>query len=334
MPHGKSPKHARKSKKKRAAAARPAKESASKGAASAGRSRSKSTERGDLPLSSGPAGATRLQKLLAAAGFGSRREVEQFIVDERVTVNGRVAGLGDRADPTEDDVRVDGERLRRERPSYWIVNKPRGVVTTVRDDEGRRTVIDLLPRRIERVYPVGRLDRETSGLLLLTNDGDMTHALLHPSLGNEREYKVNVKGRIDERAIGRLEKGVQLEEGRSAPTTVRSLRYDSDAETSSFSLTLVEGRKRQIRRTLLILGFPVRRLVRVRMGPLRLGRLAVGEARPLRPEERRSLLAHVAMLRDGEGSRKRGTARAKPRKSPKKATSTQRAASSRKGTRR
>ena len=275
----------------------------------------------------GSGGSVRLQKLLAGAGFGSRRIVEQFMVEQRVTVNGRVANLGDRADPSVDDIRLDGERLLREKPSYWIINKPRGVITTVRDDEGRRTVLDLLPRNVGRLFPVGRLDRETSGLLLLTNDGDTAHALLHPSLGNEREYKVNVKGEIDERAIGRLQKGVPLEEGRTAPGRVSGIRFDSDSGTSSFSLVLVEGKKRQIRRSLLILGFPVRRLVRVRMGPLRLGRLAIGEARPLRAEERRALLAHVARL---QGSDER------PRKPIKKPTSRrpQRTLRSRKGVRR
>ncbi len=290
MPHGKSPKHTRRARKKSAAQtpvgskADPRKKSRTIATADAG--------------GSAPTGLVRLQKLLAAAGFGSRRDVEQFMIEERVTVNGRVAILGDRADPSIDDIRLDGERLLREKPSYWILNKPRGVVTTVRDDEGRRTVINLLPRNVGRVFPVGRLDRETSGLLLLTNDGDTAHALLHPSLGNEREYKVSVKGEIDERAIGRLQKGVPLEDGRTAPGRVSAVRFDSDSGTSSFTLVLVEGRKRQIRRSLLILGFPVRRLVRVRMGPLRLGRLAVGEARPLRAEERRALLAHAAKLRD------------------------------------
>jgi 23S rRNA pseudouridine2605 synthase len=263
---------------------------------------------------------------LAAAGFGSRRETEQFLVDERVTVNRRIARLGDSADPRVDEIRVDGERLARERPAYWILNKPRGVVTTMRDEAGRKTVVDFLPRGVGRIYPVGRLDKETSGLLLLTNDGDTAHALLHPSLGNEREYKVNIKGLIDEKAIGRLEKGIVLEEGRTSPGRVRQVRLDPEAGTSSFLLTLGEGRKRQIRRSLLMLGYPVRRLVRVRMGPLRLGRLAVGEARPLRPDERRALLDHAATLR-GE-KRKKPTA---PRKSkPRKA---QRTARSRNGTR-
>ena len=170
----------------------------------------------------------------------------------------------------------------------------------MRDDEGRRTVMELLPRSVGRVFPVGRLDLETSGLLLLTNDGDLAHAMLHPSLGNEREYRVNVKGKLDAKAIGRLERGVTLDEGRTAAVKVSDVSYDADSHTSSLSLTLVEGKKRQIRRSLLVLGFPVRRLVRVRMGPLRIGRLAVGEARPLRSEERRALLEHVRRLHAGE----------------------------------
>lgn len=277
-------------------------------------------------------GAQRLQKLLASAGFGSRREVEQFLVEERVTVNGKTASLGDKADPLLDDIRVDGERLKRERPSYWLVNKPRGVLTTVRDTEGRRTVMDLLPRKVERLFPVGRLDLDTSGLLLMTNDGDLAHALLHPSMGNEREYRVNVKGQLDARAIGRLERGVSLEEGRTARSQVEDVRYDPDSHTTSLSLTLIEGKKRQIRRSLLVLGFPVRRLVRVRMGPLRIGRLPVGEARPLRSEERRALLEHVRRLRAGEpvaaparSSSGRDDLAAPPRKSGARRTANRRA---------
>jgi 23S rRNA pseudouridine2605 synthase len=267
----------------------------------------------------------RLQKLLAAAGFGSRRDMEGLVEEGRVTVNGRVASLGDRADPLVDDVRLDGERLVPERPVYWLVHKPRGVITTMRDEEGRRTVLDLLPPTVGRVFPVGRLDRETSGLLLLTNDGDTAHALLHPSLGNEREYRVRVKGRIDDRAVARLEKGVALEEGRTAPGRVSQLHFDPDDGSTTFSLTLVEGRKRQIRRSLLLLGFPVRRLSRIRMGPLRLGRLRVGEARPLRAEERRSLARHVERLRSAR------TRTGSEEDSPTRGARAQRRARSRKG---
>lgn len=318
MAHGKSPKHTRKARKKSATASSPAAKKRAARTTGAASSR-------ELPGAS-IGRPVRVQKLLASAGFGSRRDVEQFIVDERVTVNGRVAKLGDSADPSVDDIRLDGERLLREKPSYWILNKPRGVVTTVRDDEGRKTVVNLLPDKIGRLFPVGRLDRETSGLLLMTNDGDTAHVLLHPSLGNEREYRVNVKGKIDAKAVGRLEKGVSLEDGRTAPGRVSAVRFDPDSGNSSFSLVLMEGRKRQIRRSLLILGFPVRRLVRVRMGPLRLGRLPIGQARPLRAEERRALLAHAAKLRDADKPSRKRAGRTKPR-------TAQRTASSKKGVR-
>lgn len=333
MAHGRSPKHTRKKNPKRQGAKRPS--------SSARKSTTRNALAAETPRSGGridraretvAASPVRLQKLLAAAGFGSRRQTEQFLVDERVTVNGRVARLGDRADPSVDEIRVDGERLARERPVYWLLHKPRGIVTTVRDEAGRRTVLDFLPPGVGRVYPVGRLDKETSGLLLLTNDGDTAHALLHPSLGNEREYKVHVRGLIDAKAIARLEKGVVLEEGRTSPAQVRQVRGDAEAGTSSFVLTLAEGRKRQIRRSLLQLGFPVRRLVRVRMGPLRLGRLAVGEARPLRSEERRLLLEHVARLR-GEKIPHRRPAGPASAATPRSARA-QRTARSRKGTRR
>ncbi len=314
MAHGESPRHraSKKAAKKARKGAAPANRSTSdsRGGLRAERSRLDAGHPAGGVATKNPIGADskgaiydgsiRLQKLLASAGFGSRRDVERFISESRVTVNGRVAKLGDRADPGADEIRFDGERLLRERPTYWIVHKPRGVVTTVRDDEGRRTIVDLLPHKVGRLFPVGRLDRETTGLVLMTNDGDAAHVLLHPSLGNEREYRVNVKGRIDSKAVTRLERGVSLEEGRTSPARVSDIRFDADSGTSSFSLTLSEGKKRQIRRSLLVLGFPVRRLVRVRMGPLRIGRLAVGEARPLRSEEKRALLEHVRRLRAGE----------------------------------
>lgn len=305
MAHGRSPRHVRKAKPKEAPRTRSGAARAVAGPTQAGKPApaSRRLEAAGEPV--------RLQRLLANAGFGSRREVESLVSDGRVSVNGVIAGLGDRARPGRDDIRLDGERVLSERPAYWLVNKPRGVVTTVRDESGRRTVLDLLPRKVGRVFPVGRLDVETSGLLLLTNDGETAYALLHPSLGNEREYRVSVKGAIDAKAIARIERGVHLEEGKTAPGKVRELRVDPATGTSSFSLTLVEGRNRQIRRSLLVLGFPVRRLVRERMGPLRLDGLAVGEARPLSPEERTALLAHVERLRKGERP-------ARPRSTPRR----------------
>ena len=296
MPHGKSPRHKarKKASKKARSASAPAKASTARSGADAAAVRaaakspahSAAQSAGHSPgkgLAEG--GSIRLQKLLASAGFGSRRDVERFLLEERVTVNGRVATLGDRADPKVDEIRFDGERLLKERPAYWIVNKPRGVVTTVRDDEGRRTVVDLIPRGAGRLFPVGRLDRETSGLLLMTNDGDAAHVLLHPSLGNDREYRVNVKGQLDARAIKRLERGVTLDEGRTSPSRVSDVRFDSDSGTSSLTLTLSEGKKRQIRRMCDAVGLRVTGLTRVRIGQVQLGDLPTGQWRYLAADE-------------------------------------------------
>lgn len=257
------------------------------------------THSGSRPGRERPAGAApgrqRLQKILAEAGVASRRAAEALLRAGRVTVNGRVATLGESAEPDRDVVAVDGAPVGRELLVYWLLHKPRGVITTVRDPEGRPTVLGLVPDRGHRLYPVGRLDRDTEGLLLLTNDGRVAHALLHPSHESEREYRVTVSGRISAEALRRLAAGVELEEGRTAPARVGRAVFDPATGSACFPLTLIEGRKRQIRRSLAALGHPVRRLVRVRMGPLLLGDLAPGQARPLRPSERRALLAAVGV---------------------------------------
>jgi 23S rRNA pseudouridine2605 synthase len=321
MAHGASPRHVRRPRPKRGQRPLASSEMAEPNRDGSDPEGKVSKARRSVGVGSESGGRVRLQKLLANAGFGSRRDVERFVVEERVTINGRVATLGQSADPTRDDIRVDGERLARDKPAYWILNKPRGVVTTLRDEAGRRTVVDLLPRKAGRLFPVGRLDRETSGLLLMTNDGDVAHALLHPSLGNEREYHVQVKGRVSDATVARLERGVSLEEGRTAPARVSGVRFDPESATTTLDLTLVEGRKRQIRRSLLFLGHPVRRLSRVRMGPLHLGRLATGDARPLRAEERRRLLAHVEQLRAGEAPAAGRAGAAKRRATPSRGRS-------------
>jgi 23S rRNA pseudouridine2605 synthase len=238
----------------------------------------------------------RLQRILAGAGVSSRRQAEELIIQGRVRVNGRTAELGQSADPGKDRVELDGERIALAVADYWVLHKPAGVVTTRRDPEGRATVMDLLPPAQRRLFPVGRLDRDSSGLLLLSNDGSLAQTLLHPSLGSEKEYQVNVKGELSQKEIERLTRGIRLEDGRTAPAKVEKLRFDPEKGTSQFQLTLCEGRNRQIRRMMQAVGHPVRKLVRVRIGPLSLGRLPRGKARRLRPEEVRALRAHAAQL--------------------------------------
>jgi len=233
--------------------------------------------------------AVRLQKILAAAGVASRRRAEDLLREGRVSVNGRVAALGESADPDRDEVDVDGAPVEREPLAYWVVHKPRGVLTTVHDPEGRPTVLDLLPARGTRLFPVGRLDRNTEGLVLLTNDGRIAQTLLHPSHEVEREYRVTVSGRIAATSLERLAEGVMLEDGLTAPAQVGRATWRPASGTSRFTLTLIEGRKRQIRRALESLGHPVVALLRIRMGPLQLGRLPSGAARRLSRRERKSL---------------------------------------------
>jgi 23S rRNA pseudouridine2605 synthase len=239
----------------------------------------------------------RLQKIIAAAGVASRRGAEDLLRAGRVSVNDRPAQLGESADPERDVVAVDGKPLREETHAYWMLNKPRGVLTTVRDTHDRPTVVDLLPDRSLRLFPVGRLDRETEGLVLLTNDGELAHVLLHPSFESEREYRATVAGRVAKRTLRRLAAGVPLGDGVTAPARVERVEFDPRSQSTSFHLTLVEGRKRQIRRALAALGHPVTILRRVRMGPLRLGRLPAGEARPLSEREVRTLLRRLSQSR-------------------------------------
>jgi 23S rRNA pseudouridine2605 synthase len=231
----------------------------------------------------------RLQKILAAAGIASRRGAEALLRAGRVSVNGRPVKLGESADLSRDTVRVDGRRVELEPLVYWLVHKPVGLLSTARDPRGRGTVLDLVDAPAARLYPVGRLDRDTEGLLLLTNDGAVAHALLHPSHGIEREYVVTVRGRVSPTVLERLARGVRLGDARTAPAVVAHVRHDARGQTTRLHLTLTEGRKRQIRRSLRALGHPVLRLVRIRFGPLRLGRLAPGAARGLTDREQAAL---------------------------------------------
>jgi pseudouridine synthase len=221
----------------------------------------------------------------------SRRQAEELIRVGRVSVNGVTASLGATADPDQDEISLDGCPVVAEPRSYWILNKPRGVVTTTRDPEGRPTVLDLLPSeaRDTRLFPVGRLDLDSEGLLLLTNDGEVAQAMLHPSLGCEKEYRVTVRGRLSPTTKRLLAAGIELEDGPMAPCRVGSVRYDPGTNAATFQLTLREGRKRQIRRALAARGHPVLRLVRIRMGPLRLGRLRPRQTRTLTTAELQAL---------------------------------------------
>jgi 23S rRNA pseudouridine2605 synthase len=227
-----------------------------------------------------PETAERLQKVLAARGWGSRRVCEELIAAGRVTVNGEVAVLGRRVDPAVDAVEVDGAPVGiRADLVHYLLNKPPGVVTTAKDTHGRPAVVDLVPAE-PRVYPVGRLDADTEGLLLLTNDGELANRVAHPAHGVDKEYLATVAGGpVPARAIRRLRDGVDLDDGRTAPAKV------SQPEPGVLRITIHEGRNRQVRRMCEAVGHPVTRLVRTRIGPLRDRRLRPGEWRPLTPAE-------------------------------------------------
>lgn len=225
----------------------------------------------------------RLQKVMAAAGVASRRASEELIAAGRVTVNGEVAELGCKVDGTSDDIRVDGERINTDPDRvYVMLNKPRGVVTTVDDPEGRRTVMDLvnLPMRL---YPVGRLDKDTEGLLLLTNDGDLTHDLLHPSRQVQRTYVALVPGPIRRPAMQRLKEGVELDDGTARPVSVEVI--EEQRGKVLLQLVMTEGRKREVRRMLAAVEHPVERLARVAFGGVELGDLRQGKWRFLTQQE-------------------------------------------------
>ena len=244
--------------------------------------------RRDSSVAGRPDRGERLQKFIARAGIASRRRAEKLIVAGRVRVNGRPATvLGTRVRPELDEVLVDGVAIR-PAPTRWVMlNKPAGVLTTRRDDRGRRTVYDLLPDSLGGLAHVGRLDQATEGLLLLTNDGEAAHLLTHPSGRVEREYRAWVVGRPTRRALERLVSGVQLEDGRARAVRARILVH-SPAPVA-LQLVLTEGRKREVRRLCRAIGHPVRRLERVRFGPVRLTGLARGAWRELTSAEVASL---------------------------------------------
>jgi 23S rRNA pseudouridine2605 synthase len=225
------------------------------------------------------AGPEKLQKVLARAGVASRRAVEVLIMEGRVTVNGEVADVGRRVDPVTDVLEVDGA-LVATNPDlvHYLLHKPAGVVTTAEDPQGRPTVLDLVPAE-PRVFPVGRLDLDTEGLLLLTNDGELTHRVTHPSHGVEKEYLAQVEGVPSRGALRALREGVELDDGPTAPAKV------SQVSPGVLRITIHEGRNRQIRRMCEAVGHPVVRLVRTRIGPVTDTSLQPGAWRSLTPDE-------------------------------------------------
>ncbi|WP_065570858.1 pseudouridine synthase [Microbacterium oleivorans] len=232
----------------------------------------------------------RLQKILANAGVASRRVCEQYIVEGRVRVNGVVVTeLGSRIDPETDRVDVDGTAIQLDTSKrYVILNKPTGVVSSMKDDQGRPDLRRFTKDWPERLYNVGRLDAETSGLLVLTNDGELAHVLAHPSFGVTKVYIAKVSGRVLPQTIAQLTKGIELEDGPIAADKARLL--DASGDTSLVELTLHSGRNRIVRRMMAAVGHPVEELVRRQFGPLHLGTLPAGRARELTTVERGALL--------------------------------------------
>jgi 23S rRNA pseudouridine2605 synthase len=234
----------------------------------------------------------RLQKVLARAGVGSRRACDQLIASGRVTVDGVVAEPGARVDPETARVEVDGNRVpTRPGAVYYLLNKPPRVVTTASDPQGRPTVLDLVPTE-PRVFPVGRLDRDTEGLLILTNDGDLAQLLTHPRHGVDKTYLAEVRGIPSAAAVRQLREGIELDDGRTAPAQVHVVQEHGDR--AAIELTIHEGRKRQVRRMCDAVGHPVQRLVRTHIGGVRDDQLAPGEWRSLDPVEVRALYAAAA----------------------------------------
>lgn len=233
-----------------------------------------------------------LLKALTESGVGSRRRIADAIKNGRVEVNGKpVENFRHPVNPETDRVSVNGKQvnLKPRHTVYLIINKPVGILTTTSDERGRRTVLDILPEKYRhlRLYPVGRLDKDSTGLLLLTNDGELTYRLTHPKFEHEKEYLIHIDGRLKPDEKTKLEKGVELEDGMTYPVVVKEVK---SSPPFNYSITIHEGRKRQVRRMLANLGYSVMELRRIRMGNLHLGNLREGAIRELTPEEVRSLM--------------------------------------------
>ena len=276
----------------------------------------------------------RLQKILARAGITSRRKAEELIREGLVTINGRVAGIGDKADPERDAIKVDGKRIQ---PSqghrYLLLNKPKGYVSTVEDPEGRKTVIDLVPPTLRKaLVPVGRLDYNTEGLLLLTDDGEFAQRIAHPRYGSTKTYEVKVKGTPAEAQVDKLRAGIVLEGYRTRPAKITARapgrptgprrRGEPESDNSWWTVEISEGRTRQIREMFLRVGHPVQKLRRVAIGPLRDARLPLGALRELTEQEVQKLLRSARRPEEKKPARKKAAARkegaAPAKKAPRK----------------
>ena len=251
-----------------------------------------------------PSDKIRLQKFLAHAGVASRRAAEELIVRGKVRVNGKVVRELGTSVSANDRVDVSGAPVvLKNEPVYVVLHKPFGVMTTMHDPEGRRTVADLIPKGMPRVVPVGRLDYDTSGVLLLTNDGELANILTHPRFGVEKLYRATVQGRLLPEEVRRLQSGVLLEEFRAAGTQLHVVAVRRD--TSVIDITVHEGKNRQVRRMFEAVGHPVVALTRLRFGPVKLGDLPAGHTRPLLPRE----LSALRALTSQAGMRKSATIR-------------------------
>ena len=231
----------------------------------------------------------RVQKVIAQAGVTSRRKAEKLIVEGRVKVNGEViTELGVKVSP-KDRVEVDDVPIEKEAPVYYVLNKPTGVLSTVEDDRGRKTVIDLMPHVPERIFPVGRLDYDTSGVLLLTNDGDFSYKLTHPKYEVKKVYVARVEGNPERYKLRKLERGIELEDGKTAPAKVRKIRFNKKSGDAIIEITIHEGRNRQVRRMFDAIGHPVVKLTREQFGIIHVHGLNAGESRALSPHEGKQL---------------------------------------------
>lgn len=227
----------------------------------------------------------RLQKVIAQSGLTSRRKAEQLILEGRVTVNNKVVTtLGTKVSP-KDEIAVDGIPLEKERNVYYVLYKPRGYISSVKDDKGRKTVIDLLSDVEERIFPIGRLDYNSTGVLLLTNDGEFAHLLMHPKYEIEKVYTVKIKGIPIETDLQKLKKGIRNQNDLLKVKSYRVISVDRRKRTMTLELTLLEGKNRHIRRMMDTLGYPVLKLRRDKYGIVTLHKLQPGQARPLTPQE-------------------------------------------------